>query len=449
MEELLRISGAVKETEGMEALRDYTLEVYRGDILYIQGVPGSGVRTLARLFAGECTLQRGRLYLHGQEILAPDRLSFWQHGLYAIAAQRDLVEKMTVAENLEAIRYLPNCMKIYRQKESREKVAAFLRERGIDVPPSALVWSLRGGDRAQLSLIKARMHGARLIVLDTTKELYEGQEARALCEMIRRENRAGITFVILSECYSAFARVATRIQLVDQGRDIKEWTELTARVESVLRGSTPLKRQKKSGKEHAPFLGIFDPAWERRGSFWDYLRELRSENPDIWAKYLNIEIPEDGCCRAGNTVVIPRESGEMLLSNLSIADNLILPCAARVAVNRLGMIPRHVRRSVDMRFRARFGLPTGLQRVEQLDRVSRKILSIYRYELLRPAAMVLESPYAGMMSSEAMRLRQYLWELADGGIRVLCFARSADVWMEDCPVIVVAHNAKDAKISTE
>ena len=449
MKELLRIAGAVREMEGMEALRDYALEVFAGDILYIQGAPGSGVRTLVSLLAGECTLQAGRLYLDGTEISVLNRLAFWRHGLYTITAEKDLVEEMTVAENLEAVCYLPNCLKIYQHEASKRRVAAFLRWQKVDVPSGAFVWSLRRGDRAKLSLIKARMHGAKLIVLDATEDFYEGQEAQELCEIIRRENREGVTFVILSECYSAFAAIATRIQLVDRGRDMKEWPGLTPHIEEVLRGSTPRKRDKAQPDEGRPFLGIYDFAWERRGNFWAYLRQLRDENPEIWNSCLHFEIPEDGTSRRGDTVVIPEGSEDMLLRNLSLSDNLILPCAARVAANRFGRIPRHVKSSMDARFHRLFGLPDEVNRIDQLDRVARKILSIYRYELLRPSTIVLESPYAGMMNSEVLRMRRYLQGLADRGIRVLYFSRSPDTFMADCAAVIVAHNGREAKISTE
>ena len=103
MEEVLRIAGAVLDAEGAEALRDYALEVYAGDIVYVQGDPGSGVRTLVRLLAGDCALQSGKLILDGEVVSVPGRMPLWRHGLYAVAAEKDLVEGLTVAENLEAM----------------------------------------------------------------------------------------------------------------------------------------------------------------------------------------------------------------------------------------------------------------------------------------------------------------------------------------------------------
>ena len=449
MEEVLRIAGAALDADGTEALRDYALEVYAGDIVYIQGDPGSGVRTLARLLAGECALQSGKLYLDGEAVPAPCRMTFWRHGLYAVAAEKDLVEGMTVAENLEAIRYLPNCLRSYRFEESKAKVAAFLRGQGIGVPSDAPVWSLCRSDRVRLSLLKARMHGARLIVLDATRDHYEGQEAQELCEMILRENRQGVSFVIVSECCSAFASIATRIQIVDRGRDMKEWPGLTPHVEEILRGSVPRRGEGALAEGSRPFLGIYDYAWERRESFWAYLRRLRDENPAIWREQLHMEIPEDGSCRSGGTVVIPEGSEDMLLGNLSLADNILLPCASRVAANGLGLIRRHVRRSMEARFRWQFGLAPGVRYIDELDRVNRKILSIYRYALLHPDTMVLESPYAGMVSDEVERLRRYLRELADGGVRIVCFSKSSDMFSTDCAALIVACNGRNAKMSTE
>lgn len=449
MEELLHLTGAVREADGAQALRDYALEVFRGDILYVQGAPGSGVRTLVSLLAGECALEAGTLLLDGEPIREAGRLPFWRHGVYVITAQRDLVGGMTVAENLEAVRYLPNCLRLYRHEESKDRVGAFLRRQGVDVPAGALVWSLSRSDRLRLSLLKARMHGARLIVLDATRDFYEGSEAQALCEMIRRENREGTSFLILSECYCAFAEIATRIQLVDRGRDMKEWPQCTPRVEQVLRGMAPRRAQEPQTQESRPFLGVYDPAWDRRESFWAYLQTVRGENPGIWRSELNIGIPPEGESLCGGTVVIPEGSGELLAENLSVADNIILPCASRVAANRLALISRRVQRSMEARFCARLGVPVGLRRVGELSRVDRKILSIYRFALLRPAAIVLESPYAGMMSDEVQRLRRYLRELAGEGIRIICFSRSLEPFAADCGRMIVLSNGRNAKMSTK
>lgn len=445
----MRLAGAVREERSMEALRDYALEVYRGDIVYVQGVPGSGARTLVSLLAGECALQAGRLYLDAQEIMTLNRLAFWQHGMYAITAEKDLVESMSVAENLEAIRYLPCSLRLYRHEASKARVAGFLRGQGIDVPPGAMVWSLSRCDRVRLSLLKARMHGARLIVLDATEDYYEGQEAQALCELICRQNREGVSFVIVSECFSPFAAIATRIQLIDHGRDMKEWPGLTPHVEALLRGQLPRRGERRETDGRRLFRGIYDSAWERQESFLGYLRRLRRENPEPWQAYLDIDVPEEGTCRLGDTVVIPVGSEDMLLDNLSLSDNIILPCAQRVAANRFGLISRHVQRSMERRFRERFHLPADVRRIDELDRVQRKILSIYRYELMHPATIVLESPYAGMMNSEAERLRRYLRELADRGIRIFYFSKSLDNLAQDCMAVLTAQNGRNAKISTK
>lgn len=105
MKELLRITHGMQDQAGEDALYDYNLEVYEGEILYIQGMPGNGIRTLMNIFAGDCALKSGKLLLNGKEVSGYNRDGAFLHGIYTITAERDLVEILTVAENLEAIRY--------------------------------------------------------------------------------------------------------------------------------------------------------------------------------------------------------------------------------------------------------------------------------------------------------------------------------------------------------
>ena len=64
MKELLRITHGMQDQAGEDALYDYNLEVYEGEILYIQGMPGNGIRTLMNIFAGDCALKSGKLLLN-------------------------------------------------------------------------------------------------------------------------------------------------------------------------------------------------------------------------------------------------------------------------------------------------------------------------------------------------------------------------------------------------
>ncbi|MDO4322699.1 MAG: ATP-binding cassette domain-containing protein [Lachnospiraceae bacterium] len=449
MREILRIRHGMQDDRKDDMLRDYQLRVFAGDIFYIQGMEGSGVGTLISLLAGECALKQGEFLVDEKRVENFARNTAYQYGIYTITAEKDLVETLTVAENLEAVRYLPFPGRRYDPRRAEKKVEEYLQKEQVDIPARAFLWMLSKKERQKLSILKAKMHGARLIVLDATSDVYEGQEAEELCALIQRANAEGITFVILSECYAMFAEIANRIQIISQGRDLKEWSGLTERVQKRLHHEMIAEQDYRKLKGVSlPFLGMFDYEWEMKGCIWDYLTYVKKHNPEIWKQYIGADIPDTGFSQKKNTVVIPKDSAEYLLKNLSIADNLIMPIPLRVGKKRFGVIKKRIRENIAGGFYKRIGLDSDITHIEELNRIQKKLLSIYRFELNRPRVMILESPYSGMNREERGILRSYLTALENKGIRIVYFSKSREEIREDCHSVVVTQNGRSAKITT-
>ncbi|MCC8066128.1 MAG: ATP-binding cassette domain-containing protein [Clostridiales bacterium] len=448
MRELLRIVHGCLEDVGGDELRDYNVEIYEGDILYIQGVEDSGIRTLAKVFAGDCALKDGSLFLNGKKVEDYDRNTAFYYRIYTITAERDLVGSMSVAENLEAVRHLPFPPHLYDRKKAEHRVNEYLKKEQVDIRAEEELWLLSQTERKKLSILKANMHGARLIILDATHGFYEGKEAEEICELIRRANTEGITFVILSRCYTPFAEIANRIQILAGGIDLKEWGRIDERIRGCLRrpaGGTAAADM--AGRERS-FLGIYDYEWEMEDGIWYYLSFMRRQNPLFWDREVQAHIPEPGCSFCIDTAVIPINSGENLVSNLDIADNLLLPIPLRAGRGPVRVIRPDIRRNIVEKFYRTIGIEPDKTHVSDLDRIQRKILSIYRWELARPGIMILESPYSGLTLEEVRTLRTYLQEMVKRGIRILYFSKTPEDMREDCEKVILTQNGKNAKIAT-
>jgi ABC-type sugar transport system ATPase subunit len=293
------------------------------------------------------------------------------------------------------------------------------------------------------------MHGARIIVLDMTENIYEGREAEELCTVIRRANQEGITFLILSQCYTVFAEIASRIQIIYRGRELKEWYHHPELARDYLKQQKITRRDAPENHlEPRSFLGLFDYEWEMDRSIWDYLSCLKNWNREIWDTHIQAVIPEEGVGMCGQTAVIPSDSAERLLEHLSIEDNLILPLADRVSRHRAGMIRKRISRHLADEFYRQMKLSPAVRYPNELSRVQRKILSIYRFELEHPGWIILESPYSGMSREESGQLRSYLNRLSEKGIRIICFSKSLDDLQSDCASIITTRNGRSAKFTT-
>lgn len=431
MRELLRIVYGTQDTDKSYRLRDYNLEVYAGEILYIQGLAGSGIKGLLELLQGERLLVGGQMYIDEEPVEDYAKGTKEKYAIYTITSDEDLVTDMTVTENLEVVRYHPLSMKLYKRRRTDEAVANFLLEEKIGISSDTVLDQLDSDTLPKLSMLKAKMHGARLIVLDLMAGNYGGRNAEEMCGMIQRFRKEGTSFLLLSERYSMFAEMADRIQLIHQGRDLMEWHRIDDGIRKYLK-SAKIHGGTQNEKNGHGFIGFLDYEWKTEISIWDYLERLRRENIFLFAEIIDGSLPEKGKGMRDRTVVIPRESSEQLIEKLSISDNIILTIPDRISKGRFGCISLKLKKSITDGFYRKIGIPDSFDKVKQLSRVQRKILSVYRYEVARPKVILFENPYWGMDVEEIMQFRRYMEELSQKGIKVIFFSKALDELEYDC-----------------
>lgn len=454
MKEILRIQHGCQNDFPEEALLDYNLELYEGDILYIQGDRGSGLRTLVKVLAGDALLKSGTLYLWDKKTEDYSRNTAMQYHLCMITGETDMVMNMSVTDNLEAMHPVRFPLQFYSPRRKQRLIQKYLDESGMHISAGDYVFHLSRFKQMELSIIKAHLHGARLIGLDMTENKYEGKEAEKLCALIRQVNEEGVSFLIFSEDYSAFAETANRIQLLSAGREQKEWLRTKENQEriqkkihqDIFRGSQEFVRSR--GKEGEGFLGLYDAEWEKDEDLWDYFRRVKENNPEIWGRYINAVLPGQKGWDRRKTVIVPMEAAEMLFPNLPLADNIILSVPERVCGNRYGIIRKRIKENIVRGFYRRFQIEEPVSKVEELGWVYRKILAIYRWELAKPEVIFLENPYSGLTVNEKKIMTDYLWELRNKKIRIVFLSGSIENLREVCEKIIITKNGKSAKITT-
>lgn len=459
MKELLKISHGYFESPRGDSLRDYEICVHEGDIMYVQGLEDTGIRTLVRILEGETALDKGTVYFHGKRLEQKDRKAAMEQGLYVISGENNLVSGMTVADNLEAVRDVPFWLSVYHKKKAVRQAAAYLEKERVEISPEAYLWSVSRKNLQKLSIIKAKMHGASLIVLDMTGFSGDGVYTEELCELILRTNQEGISFLILSEHYSLFAEIATRIQVMSYGRDLKEWRGIHDQVRQILRDGLAVRREYRvpcgssdsirSMEDPERFLfGLYDREWEMREEIWTFLRFVKTYNRELWERYLNAQIPPDHTCLKGDTVVIPADSALQLPEHLSVTDHLILPLKKRLAVPVFGFIRKRVIQNVENQFHKVTGIDPKGKMPGELTLTERKILSIFRYTLQRPRILILENPYAGLNIEEIYILKSFLRNLRSNGVFIVCYSRDRQRLTEDCFAILETRGGKEGKMTT-
>ena len=133
----------------IEALRDATFEIEKGDICVIVGASGAGKTTLLNILGGMDSLTSGKVFLDGQEIsgYTPRQLTTYRrHEIGFVFQFYNLVQNLTAVENVSLATEI--CKDPMDSGEALRRVG--LEDRLYNFPAQ-----LSGGEQERVAIARA------------------------------------------------------------------------------------------------------------------------------------------------------------------------------------------------------------------------------------------------------------------------------------------------------
>ena len=200
---------------GVPVLQDVTLEARPGDVIALVGPTGAGKSTLVSLIPRFLDPWEGRVTLDGTDIrqlrVAELRAQI------SVVLQDPFMMPISVADNIAYGR--PDAS---RDEIVRAAIAAqadsFIRRMsdGYNTVIGERGATLSGGERQRLSIARAFLKGASVLILDEPTSALDAQTEAALIEAYRRLMEGRTTFIIGHRLSTI--RHANRIDVLDDGR---------------------------------------------------------------------------------------------------------------------------------------------------------------------------------------------------------------------------------------
>jgi len=162
MAALLKLDNCKVRYGAVEAVRDISLEIQKGEIVALLGANGAGKSSTMNAIAGLVPVADGKVWFEGREIthLAPEEIPI--AGLTLSPEGRRVFGTLSVDDNLRMGAYA------VRDKAAVEKA----RERVLDLFPilaerhKQYAGTLSGGQQQMLAIGRALMCNPRLLLLD-------------------------------------------------------------------------------------------------------------------------------------------------------------------------------------------------------------------------------------------------------------------------------------------
>ena len=217
---LLRMEGIVKHFPGAKALDGVDLDVLPGEVHCLLGQNGAGKSTLIKVLAGAHQPTAGRIVLDGAEAAIPHPVAALKLGIATIYQELDVVDGLTVAENVFLGHELDRGGFTQRREATRRTRELLARLGHPEISPHREVGRLSAAGKQVVSMARALSHDARVIVMDEPSAVLDAGEVRNLFRVVRALTAQGVAVVYISHRMEEIREIGDRITVLKDGRTV-------------------------------------------------------------------------------------------------------------------------------------------------------------------------------------------------------------------------------------
>ncbi len=201
---------------GLEALRQVSLTIEAGQMVFITGPSGAGKSTLLKLMAALERPSSGSVIVNGQNVAAlrPRAIPYLRRNFGLIFQDQKLLFDRTAFDNV----VLPLAITGFERREAARRVRAALDKVGLLAKEKAYPVRLSGGEQQRLAIARAIVHRPAILLADEPTGNLDAAYAAEIGELFRSFNQVGVTVVIATHDEAITARLKPRLIMLKEGK---------------------------------------------------------------------------------------------------------------------------------------------------------------------------------------------------------------------------------------
>ena len=210
---MLKLENLSVHYGAIEALKNLSLEVHKGEIVSLIGANGAGKTTTLRTISGLEKKTSGNILLLGEDLSKVSSSAIVRKGISHITEGRRVFPKMTVEENLE-LGAITRKDKIQVQKDFEKAYLLFprLRERKHQI-----AGTLSGGEQQMLAIARGLLSKPQLLILDEPSMGLAPIIVHEIFEIIKNINEEGTTILLVEQNANLALKISKRSYIIKTG----------------------------------------------------------------------------------------------------------------------------------------------------------------------------------------------------------------------------------------
>ena len=219
---MISIANVTKQYRGSArpALNDVSLEIAKGEFVFLVGASGSGKSSLLRLMLREDIPNSGTVHVLGEDLkrLSSRRVPHFRRKLGVVFQDFRLLPNKTVAQNIAFT------LEVIGKSQGLIETAVpdVIRMVGLEGKGDRLPHELSGGEQQRVALARAIVNKPALLLADEPTGNLDETTSDGIMALIERINFAGTTVVMATHDRKIVDRLQKRVVEVSNGQIVRD-----------------------------------------------------------------------------------------------------------------------------------------------------------------------------------------------------------------------------------
>ena len=233
---ILHCRDVSKAFGGVQALRTVALAITPGRVHGLVGENGAGKSTLLKILAGVLVPDAGDITLNDARYAPGGTDGALRHGVVTVHQDINLIDSLTVAENILLNNEPKSPLGLLRGRAMRERSAALLASYGIEVDPAAPVGTLPNDVKKMVQIVKATTWNPRVLLLDEPTSSLTDVEVAVVLRLVRSLAAQGVALVFVSHYLAEVFEVCDDITVLRDGQVVSSAPRAATDLATVVHG---------------------------------------------------------------------------------------------------------------------------------------------------------------------------------------------------------------------
>jgi len=218
---LINFSGISKVYDnGCIALSDITVDIPKGDFVFVVGPSGAGKSTFIKLIFREELPTAGKLIVNGRNVgeLKPVEVPYLRRNLGIVFQDYRLLPNKTVYEN---VAFAMQVIEV-SDREMKKRVSQVLDLVGLRHKAKCCPLELSGGEQQRIAIARAIVNNPVVVIADEPTGNLDPDTSWEIMKIFSRINKGGTTILMVTHDKTVVDAMKKRVIAIENGKIVRD-----------------------------------------------------------------------------------------------------------------------------------------------------------------------------------------------------------------------------------